>query len=150
MTGSTTTEGLSYTLETKCGWKGVLKSATSTNALWNRDDDNLHGTTKNCIESPIDSSSHTTCSSSVSTVAFNTTRSSQEESAPFVPSKYFPSILDVSLYWMGGEPSKYDDNLEQRGVMSILKALTENERDEVIAFDMTVPIRHLRAEKVRS
>jgi hypothetical protein len=143
MTGSTATEGPSYTLETKCGWKGVLKTAVSINSLWIRDDH--HGTTKNSVALSRDSSSHTTSCSSISSATLNTTRSGQEGSAP---SNDFSSMHNVPLYWMGGEPSKYDDNLEQQGVMSILKALTETERDEIIAFDMTVPIRHLRAEKV--
>ena len=78
-------------------------------------------------------------------MALHNSRSSQDESEP---SKDFPSLSDVSLHWMGGEPSKYDHKLEQQGVSSILKALTDAERDEIIAFDMTVPIRHLRAEKV--
>ena len=133
-------------LETKCGWTGVLKSAISINSLWDRDDGNQNGTHKINIESSSkDSASQTTCSSSVSSVALHNSRSSQDESEP---SKDFPSLSDVSLHWMGGEPSKYDHKLEQQGVSSILKALTDAERDEIIAFDMTVPIRHLRAEKV--
>ena len=150
MTGSTASsasaEGPSYNLETKCGWKGVLKSAIAINPLlWNLHDDNHHGTIKNHTETANDSSSHTTSSSSGSSAVLNATRSGGSE-----PSTSFPSVQDVALHWMGGEPSKYDNNLEQRGVMSILKALTDTERDEIISFDMTVPIRHLRAEKVCS
>jgi hypothetical protein len=148
MTGSTTTtctEGPSHNLETKCGWKGILKSVISINSNWNTDDDNHHGTTNSNAETPKDSSSHTTCSSSVNSAALNTTSIGHEE---LEPSQHSTSLHDVSLYWMGGEPSKYNDNMEQRGVMSILKALSETERDEIKSFDMTVPIRHLRAEKV--
>lgn len=143
MTVSTTTmEGPSYAVETKCGWKGVLKSAISINSLWNRDDQ--HGTKGN-IEFSKDSSSHTTSSSTASSIAVHKTISSTEGS---MATKDFPSINDIQLYWMGGEPSKYDEKLEQQGVMNILKSLTDTEREEIMAFDMTVPIRHLRAEKV--
>jgi hypothetical protein len=144
MTVSTTMEGPSYTLETKCGWKGVLKSVISTNSLWNRDDH--HGTETNSKLSK-DLSSHTTSSSTASSISLHNSLNDREGSPA---TKYFPSINDISLYWMGGEPSKYDDNLEEQGVMTILKSLTDTEREEIIDFDMTVPIRHLRAEKVFS
>ena len=143
MTGSTSTmEGPSYALETKCGWKGVLKSAITINSLWNRDDH--HGTKAN-IEFSKDSSSHTTSSSTASSTTVHKTLSGTEGSAA---TKDFPSVNDIPLYWLGGEPSKYDAKVEQQGVMNILKSLTDTEREEIMAFDMTVPIRHLRAEKV--
>lgn len=130
MTIPTTIEGPSYTVETKNGWKGVLKSGIPTKTIWNNN------------ELSKDLSSCTTCTGSTTGSGSN---GSREGSAA---TNSFPSEHDISLYWMGGEPSKYDDTVEQQGVLSILKALSDSEREEIMAFDMSVPIRHLRAEKV--
>jgi predicted Ser/Thr protein kinase len=48
---------------------------------------------------------------------------------------------------LGGEPNLLDVDVERRGVRDILAALTDSERDQLRAFDMTMPIRHFRAEK---
>jgi hypothetical protein len=52
--------------------------------------------------------------------------------------------------YLGGEPSLLPVAVERQGVADILQALTEAERKQMQAFDATMPIRHFRAEKVRS
>jgi hypothetical protein len=50
--------------------------------------------------------------------------------------------------WLGGESNLLDEKVEERGVQDILAALTDEERKEM--KDLTMPIRHFRAEKVSS
>ena len=110
-------------LETKCGWKGVLKSIQSEVR-------HLHWASPSKPEpAPSSKDDHTVRSLESS--------SCSEASNP------------VDETWMGGEPSLQDETVERRGVMHILSALTESERAQVEGFDRTMPIRHFRAEKVR-
>ena len=50
---------------------------------------------------------------------------------------------------LGGEPPLLPVAVEHQGVNDIIAGLTEVEKDQMLAFDMTMPIRHFRAEKVR-
>lgn len=50
--------------------------------------------------------------------------------------------------WLGGERHLLPEATERRGVAAICAALTEAEKEQVQAFDTTMPIRHFRAEKV--
>jgi hypothetical protein len=135
----------SLSLETKCGWKGVLKSGISimpTYSLWstNGNEDSV-GTYKNDVRSSagdvVDTGSGSRSEETdLSTIA--TTATTGE----------IPTLQDISLNWMGGEPSKYGDDVEQKGVFKILTALTKQEREDIQSFDMSMPIRHFRAEKV--
>jgi hypothetical protein len=147
MTEWNTMEVSSLSLETKCGWKGVLKSGVSiipTYSLWGStrsiDDnsDRTHG--NNVRSSPVEV---------VDTVDDNLikeTGTSTKETA--VSAGEIPSLQEIATDWMGGEPRKYDINIEHQGVLNILTSLSKQEREEIQSFDMSMPIRHFRAEKV--
>jgi hypothetical protein len=54
----------------------------------------------------------------------------------------------MNFAWLGGEPNLLDVEVESKGVADILAVLTEDELKQM--KDMTMPIRHFRAEKVSS
>lgn len=56
----------------------------------------------------------------------------------------------IAKRWLGGEPHLLPLEVEQRGVLEILRALTAAEKEQLEAYDTTMPIRHFRAEKVRA
>jgi len=66
----------------------------------------------------------------------------------FVSSSCEGESSTSNSYWLGGEPSLLGEELEKKGVQSILDALTDKEKEEITMKDTTMPIRHLRAEKV--
>ena len=49
--------------------------------------------------------------------------------------------------YLGGEASLFDPNVEKEGVQAILESLTEEEKAQMP--DPAMPVRHLRADKVR-
>jgi hypothetical protein len=110
-------------LETKCGWKGVLKGVQTENRLHHR-------------SAPPLKPEHSSKGNSDHTVLTVESSSLSESALP-----------DES--WMGGEPNLLGAAVEQRGVMDILSSLTEAEIAQIEGFDRTMPIRHFRAEKVR-
>lgn len=60
------------------------------------------------------------------------------------------SCESVDESWLGGEPTLLPKEEEMAGVARILSALTLSEREQLEAFDQTMPIRHFRAAKVRT
>jgi hypothetical protein len=56
---------------------------------------------------------------------------------------------DKDDVWMGSEPNLLDRDEEKRLVQRILTRITTEEKAEVERVDTTIPIRHLRAFKVR-
>jgi hypothetical protein len=113
-------------LETKCGWKGVLKSIRT----------NVHHHPWNSPPQEPDDYAPSKEGHSDHTVLSLESSSSTEFTIP-------------DEAWMGGEPALKDETVERKGVMTILSALTEAERAQIEGFDRTMPIRHFRAEKVR-
>jgi hypothetical protein len=67
--------------------------------------------------------------------------------APDAPSRE-EEATTMNVAWLGGEPNLLDVEVESKGVADILAALTEDELKEM--KDVTMPIRHFRAEKVSS
>jgi hypothetical protein len=58
------------------------------------------------------------------------------------------TLTNKSNHLLGGEPNMFDIETEVKGVQEILEALTDQEKEEM--SDTSMPIRHFRAEKVRT
>lgn len=54
--------------------------------------------------------------------------------------------VDINEPYLGGEPMHFGEDVERESLVQILKTLTQEEK--VSMNDITMPIRHLRAEKV--
>jgi hypothetical protein len=120
-------------LETACGWKGRL--ATTPKKM-----------------SPIGSTAALRCpSESTASTESNESTASTSSVGLFARDAMINDAKDPTEIdrYLGGEPSLLPVAVEQEGIADILHALTEAERKQMEAFDMTMPIRHFRAEKVR-
>lgn len=54
----------------------------------------------------------------------------------------------AGLMWLGGEPNLLTVQEEAAGVMEVLNLLTEEEQNQVVKSDTTLPIRYFRRAKV--
>jgi hypothetical protein len=56
---------------------------------------------------------------------------------------------DDIRHWLGGEVSLFDrTSIESNGLNEILKSLSHDDKQYILEYDTTIPIRFLRAEKV--
>lgn len=108
-------------VETECGWKGRLRDVTPRK-------DRLG-----------EESTRTSYASEMSSAASEGEGGGGSADDDFVAKR-----------WLGGEPHLLPLEVEQRGVLEILRALTAAEKEQLEAYDTTMPIRHFRAEKVRA
>ena len=112
-------------LETACGWKGSLRKSSTTS---------------------ISSSTTSITSTATGSSTMKDSLERTEGSSPCSSQDEETDDFDDSLF-LGGEPNLLDVDVERRGVRTILATLSESEKDQLMAFDTTMPIRHLRAEK---
>jgi hypothetical protein len=135
MTQTTSMEATLTSLETKCGWKGVLKSSTSDAT---QPSNELRIPDKRDVANFGGDRSHATTDGN--TILLTSSMGSLSTR----------SLSSVDESWLGGEPLLMDKSTEHHGLMDILSTLTASEIEQIQAFDKTMPIRHLRAEKVCS
>ena len=62
------------------------------------------------------------------------------------PSSLLSCVNGVS--WLGGEPNLLGVLEETEGVEEVLRFLTEEERNQIVQSDTTLPIRYFRGAKV--
>jgi hypothetical protein len=135
MTQTTSMEATLTSLETKCGWKGVLKSSTSGATQTSNE---LRIPDKRDVANFGGDRSHATTDGNTISLTSSTGSLSTR------------SLSSVDESWLGGEQLLMDKSTEHHGLMDILSTLTASEIERIQAFDKTMPIRHLRAEKVCS
>jgi len=109
------------TIETACGWKGSIQIMSAI-AQDRKKDDALNDSVRT-YKTANDSDSPT---------------GSRTDSLGEI-------VEDDAM--LGGEPHLLDAAVERKGVQDVLAALSDAEREQLMAFDGTMPIRHFRAEK---
>ena len=105
-------------LETDCGWKGSFRKMSTDAGDPLNESVRTQATTESASPSP-------SCNGSTGDLDYE--------------------VDDDAL--LGGEPSLLGLEVERRGVRKVLAALSESETRQLMEFDPTMPVRHLRAEK---